>query len=161
MQQYDVKSYHASASGTATTESVRLKNVTVTSGTVSARNMAVADPAVSKSGTWSRTGTTVTVTINGNGLVDGQRVFLDVAAGTTMRDGVYEVSNVTANTFTVTSVTSGSATGTVTMYTNIYVELDTFNTIGLPVKIPGEGIYCPNGIFVGVGSSVTATVIYG
>jgi hypothetical protein len=161
MQQYDVKSYHASASGTATTESVRLKNVTVTSGTVSARNMAVADPAVSKSGTWSRTGTTVTVTINGNGLVNGQRVFLDVAAGTTMRDGVYEVSNVTANTFTVTSVTSGSATGTVTMYTNIYVELDTFNTVGLPVKIPGEGIYCPNGIFVGLGSSVTATVIYG
>jgi len=161
MQQYDVKSYHASASGTATTESVRLKNVTVTSGTVSARNMAVADPAVSKSGTWSRTGTTVTVTINGNGLVNGQRVFLDVAPGTTMRDGVYEVSNVTTNTFTVTSATSGSATGTVTMYTNIYVELDTFNTIGLPVKIPGEGIYCPNGIFVGVGSSVTATVIYG
>jgi hypothetical protein len=94
-------------------------------------------------------------------LVDGQRVFLDVAAGTTMRDGVYEVSNVTANTFTVTSVTSGSATGTVTMYTNIYVELDTFNTVGLPVKIPGEGIYCPNGIFVGLGASVTATVIYG
>ena len=161
MQQYDVKSYHASASGTATTESVRLKNVTVTSGTVSARNMAVADPAVSKSGTWSRTGTTVTVTINGNGLVNGQRVFLDVAAGTTMRDGVYEVSNVTTNTFTVTSVTSGSATGTVTMYTTIYVELDTFNTVGLPVKIPGEGIYCPNGIFVGLGASVTATVIYG
>ena len=161
MQQYDVKSYHASTSGTATTESVRLKNVTVTSGTVSARNMAVADPAVSKSGTWSRTGTTVTVTINGNGLVNGQRVFLDVAAGTTMRDGVYEVSNVTTNTFTVTSATSGAATGTVTMYTNIYVELDTFNTVGLPVKIPGEGIYCPNGIFVGVGSSVTATVIYG
>jgi hypothetical protein len=161
MQQYDVKSYHASASGTATTESVRLKNVTVTSGTVSARNMAVADPAVSKSGTWSRTGTTVTVTINGNGLVNGQRVFLDVAAGTTMRDGVYEVSNVTTNTFTVTSVTSGAATGTVTMYTNIYVELDTFNTVGLPVKIPGEGIYCPNGIYVGVGPSVTATVIYG
>jgi hypothetical protein len=101
------------------------------------------------------------VTINGNGLVNDQRVFLDVAPGTTMRDGVYEVSNVTTNTFTVTSATSGSATGTVTMYTNIYVELDTFNTVGLPVKIPGEGIYCPNGIFVGVGSSVTATVIYG
>ena len=161
MQQYDVKSYHASASGTATTESVRLKNVTVTSGTVSARNMAVADPATLQSGTWSRTGALVTVTINNNGLTNGQRVFLDVAAGTTMRDGVYEVSNVTTNTFTVTSVTSGSATGTVTMYTNIYVELDTFNTVGLPVKIPGEGIYCPNGIFVGVGSSVTATVFYG
>jgi hypothetical protein len=161
MQQYDVKSYHASASGIATTNPVRLKNVLVTTGTVSARNMAVADPATSQSGTWSRTGALVTVTINNNGLTNGQRVFLDVAAGTTMRDGVYEVSNVTTNTFTVTSATSGSATGTVTMYTNIYVELDTFNTIGLPVKIPGEGIYCPNGIYVGVGSSVTATVIYG
>ena len=159
--QYDVKSYHAKASGNATTYAVRLKGVTVTSATVSARNMAIADPTVSKSGTWSRSGTTVTVTINGNGLTNGQRVFLDVAAGTTMRDGVYEVSNVATNTFTVTSVITGSATGTVTMYTNIYVELDTFNTIGLPVKIPGEGIYCPNGIFVGVGSSVTATVIYG
>jgi hypothetical protein len=161
MMQTDVKSYHASASGTATTNPVRLKNVTVSSATVSARNMAVTDPTVSKSGTWSRTGTTVTVTINGNGLVNGQRVFLDVAAGTTMRDGVYTVSNVTTNTFTVTSATSGVASGTVTMYTSIYLELDTFNTIGLPIKVPGEGIYCPNGIFVGLGSSVTATVMYG
>ena len=159
--QYDVKSYHASASGNAMTYAVRLKGVTVTSSTVSARNMAIADPSVSKSGTWSRTGTTVTVTINNNGLANGQRVFLDVAAGTTMRDGMYTVSNVATNTFTVTSATSGVASGTVTMYTNIYVELDTFNTVGLPVPIPGEGIYCPNGIFVGVGSSVTATVIYG
>jgi hypothetical protein len=159
--QYDVKSYHASASGNATTSPVRLKGITVTTGTVSARNMAVANPAVSKSGTWSRTGTAVTVTINGNGLVNGQRVFLDVAAGTTMRDGVYEVANVTTNTFTVVSVTSGTANGTVTMYTDIYLEVDTYNTVGLPVLIPGEGINCPNGIFVGVGSNVTATVIYG
>ena len=159
--QYDVKSYHASASGNATTYAVRLKGVTVTTATVSARNMAIADPSVKKTGTWSRTGTLVTVTINDNGLANGQRVFLDVAAGTTMRDGMYEVSNVTTNTFTVTSATSGTASGTVTMYTNIYVELDTFNTIGLPVPVPGEGIYCPNGIFVGLGSSVTATVLYG
>jgi len=159
--QYDVKSYHASTSGNVTTSPVRLKGITVTTGTVSARNMAVANPVVSKSGTWSRTGTAVTVTINDNGLTNGQRVFLDVAAGTTMRDGVYEVSNVTTNTFTVVSVTSGTATGTVTMYTDIYLEIDTFNTVGLPIKIPGEGIYCPNGFFVGVGSSVTATVFYG
>ena len=159
--QYDVKSYHATTSGNATTYAVRLKGLTVTTGTVSARNMAIADPSVKKTGTWSRSGTTVTVTINGNGLTNGQRVFLDVAAGTTMRDGVYEVSNVAANTFTVTSVTSGTASGTVTMYTNIYVEVDTYNTIGLSMPVPGEGVYCPNGIFVGLGSSVTATVIYG
>lgn len=161
MMQYDVKSYIAKESGTAVNYRTRLKGITVTSSTVSARNIAVADPTVVKSGTWSRSGTLVTVTITGNGLTNGDRVFLDVATGTTMRDGVYTVSNVTANTFTVTSVTSGTANGTVDMYTKLYLELDTYNTIGLPVKIPGEGILCENGIFVGLGSSVTATIFYG
>jgi hypothetical protein len=78
-----------------------------------------------------------------------------------MRDGVYLVSNVTANTFTVTSVTSGNANGTLVMYTDIIVEIDTFNTVGLPIRIPGDGILCENGMFVGLGTSVTATVFYG
>ena len=161
MMQYDVKSYIAKDSGTAVNYRTRLKGITVTSGTVSARNIAVADPTVVKSGTWSRSGTLVTVTITNNGVANGDRVFLDVATGTTMRDGVYAVSNATQNTFTVTSATSGTANGTVDMYSSIYLELDTYNTIGLPVKIPGEGILCENGIFVGVGSSVTATIFYG
>ena len=159
--QYDVKTYHASASGTAVNYRTRLKGITLSSATVSLRNIAVADPTVFKSGTWSRTGTTVTVTINGNGLTNGQRVFLDVAPGTTMRDGMYEVSNVATNTFTVTSVTSGSATGTVTMYTSIYAEFDTYQTVGFPIFVPGEGILCDNGIYVGLGPSVTATIFYG
>ena len=159
--QYDVKSYLANQSSIAVNYRTRLKGVTVTSATVSARNIAIADPTVVKSGTWDRSGTLVTVTITNNGVADGDRVFLDVAAGTTMRDGVYMVSNATQNTFTVTSVTSGTANGTVDMYTDILLELDTYNTIGLPVKIPGEGILCENGIFVGVGANVTATVFYG
>ena len=160
-QQYDVKTYHASASGTAVNYRTRLKQIILSPATVSLRNFAVADPTVFKSGTWSRTGTTVTVTINGNGLTNGQRVFLDIAPGTTMRDGVYEVSNVTTNTFTVTSVTSGVASGTVTMYTSILAEFDTYQTVSIPVKIPGEGILCDNGIYVGLGASVTATITYG
>jgi hypothetical protein len=159
--QYDVKSYIAKTSGTAVNYRTRLKGITLSSATVSLRNIAVADPTVFKSGTWSRTGTTVTVTINGNGLTNGQRVFLDVAPGTTMRDGMYEVSNVSTNTFTVTSVTSGVASGTVTMYTSIYAEFDTYQTVSIPIKIPGEGILCPNGIYVGLGPSVTATIVYG
>jgi hypothetical protein len=161
MMQYDVKSYIAKDSGTAVNYRTRLKGITVTSSTVSARNIAVADPTVVKSGTWDRSGTLVTVTITNNGVANGDRVFLDVATGTTMRDGVYAVSNATQNTFTVTSATSGTANGTVDMYSSIYLELDTYNTIGLPVKIPGEGILCENGIFVGVGANVTATVFYG
>ena len=157
--QYDVKSAHQSASGTAVSYATRLKGITVTSGTASARNIGIADPTVSKSGTYSQTTTTITVTITGHGLVNGQRVFLDFTTGTS-RDAVFSVTVTDANVFTVTSTTA-STSGNVTMYTTILLELDTFNTVGLPVQIPGEGIYCPNGIYVGLGNSVTATIYYG
>ena len=157
--QYDVKSAHQSASGTAVSYATRLKGITVTSGTASARNIGIADPTVSKSGTYSQTTTTITVTIAGHGLVNGQRVFLDFTTGTS-RDAVFEVTVTNANVFTVTSTTA-STSGNVTMYTTILLELDTFNTVGLPIQIPGEGIYCPNGIYVGLGNSVTATIYYG
>jgi hypothetical protein len=157
--QYDVKSAHQSASGTAVSYATRLKGITVTSGTASARNIGIADPTVSKSGTYSQTTTTITVTITAHGLVNGQRVFLDFTTGTS-RDAVFSVTVTDANVFTVTSTTA-STSGNVTMYTTILLELDTFNTVGLPVQIPGEGIYCPNGIYVGLGNSVTATIYYG
>jgi hypothetical protein len=157
--QYDVKAIHQSASGTAVSYATRLKGITVTSGTSSIRNMAVADPTVSKSGTYSQTTTTITVTITGHGLVNGQRVFLDFTTGTS-RDAVFAVTVTNANVFTVTSTTA-STSGNVTMYTTLLLELDTFSTVGLPIRIPGEGIYCPNGVYVGLGNSVTATIYYG
>ena len=157
--QYDVKAIHQSASGTAVSYATRLKGITVTSGTSSIRNMAVADPTVSKSGTYSQTTTTITVTIAGHGLVNGQRVFLDFTTGTS-RDAVFAVTVTNANVFTVTSTTA-STSGNVTMYTTLLLELDTFSTVGLPIRIPGEGIYCPNGVYVGLGNSVTATIYYG
>jgi hypothetical protein len=157
--QYDVKAIHQSASGTAVDYATRLKGITITPGTIGFRNIGIADPTVSKSGTYSQTTTTITVTITAHGLVNGQRVFLDFTSGTS-RDAVFEVAVTNANVFTVTSTTA-SATGNVTMYTTILLEVDTFTTVGLPIEIPGEGIYCPNGIYVGLGSSVTATVFYG
>jgi hypothetical protein len=157
--QYDVKSAHCEASGTAVNYATRLKSVTVTSGTSSLRNIAVADPTVSKSGTYSQTSTTVTVTITGHGLASGQRVFLDFTSGTS-RDAVFTVTVTDANVFTVTSTTA-TTSGNVTMYTTILLEIDTYSTVGIPVLIPGEGIYCPNGIYVGLGNSVTGTIYYG
>jgi hypothetical protein len=95
-----------------------------------------------------------------HGFTTGQRVFLDFTSGTG-RDGVYAVTSTGDNTFTCADVASTTTSGNVTAYSSIAVEIDTYNTVGLPIKIPGEGIYCPNGIFVGCGSSVTATVCYG
>jgi hypothetical protein len=164
MMQYDVKSARATGTGLLVTQiPVRLKSITVTSATVSARNVAVCDPTVQESGTYARTSpsATITVTIANHGFVTGQRVFLDFTSGAG-RDATYPITRVDDNTFTcvdtgVTSTTSGN----VTAYSSIALEIDTYNTVGLPILIPGEGIYCPNGIFVGCGSSVTATVFYG
>lgn len=159
--QYDVTAGYATGPGVLITSNRnRLKGLTVTSGTVSARNMAVCDPTTKKSGTYSQTLFVITVTITAHGLTNGQRVFLETLTGTS-RAGVYPITYVNANSFTVTAANSTSASGNVNMYPDMYVEIDTFNTVGLPVKIPGEGILCPNGFFVGVGASVTCSVFYG
>jgi hypothetical protein len=161
--QTDVKSARAANTGLLVTQiPVRLKSITVTSATVSARTTCVCDPTVQESGTYSRTNpsATITVTIVNHGLETGDRVFLDFTSGAG-RDGAYTITRTGDDTFTCADVATTTTSGNVTAYSSIALEIDTFNTIGLPVLIPGEGIYCPNGIFVGCGSSVTATVFYG
>jgi hypothetical protein len=160
--QYDVLAKHVSASSTAINFATRLKNFTVTSGTSSLRNAAICDPTVYKSGTYDRPAadTTVTVTITAHGLTTGDRVFMDFTTGTA-NDGVYTITKLTANTFTVTTAASTATSGNATFYSVILVEVDTYSTVGLPILIPGEGIRCPNGIYVGLGGSVTATIYYG
>jgi hypothetical protein len=160
--QYDVLAKHVSASSTAINFATRLKNFTVTSGTSSLRNAAICDPTVYKSGTYDRPAadTTVTVTITAHGLTTGDRVFMDFTTGTA-NDGVYTITKLTANTFTVTTAASTATSGNATFYSVILLEVDTYSTVGLPILIPGEGIRCPNGIYVGLGGSVTATIYYG
>jgi hypothetical protein len=143
-----------------TTQRTRLKGICVTSLTVSARNMAVCEPTTVKSGTYSQTLLVITVTIAAHGLVNGQRVFLEILTGNS-RAGVYPITYINANSFSVAAIPSQTASGNVNMYPGLIVELDTFNSVGLPIKIPGEGILCPNGFFVGTGPSVTCSVFYG
>lgn len=71
------------------------------------------------SGTYSRTGTTVTVTYAGHDLEAGSKVLLDYTTGTAT-DGTYNVTIVDANTFTVTDPSSGSTSGNVTLKLRIW-----------------------------------------
>jgi len=159
--QYDVTAAYVKSSGLlVTTAPTRLKGCTVTSGTSSLRNVAACDPTTAKSGTYSQTGTTATITITAHGLTNGQRVFVDFTTGTS-RDGVYAITYINANSFSVTTANSVSTSGNVSTYSGIYLELDTYSTVGLSVDIPGEGIYCKNGMFFGCGPSVTAMIYYG
>ena len=161
MMQTDVKSLYIKSSGVQVTpHPTRLKGCVVTSGTSSLRNVAACATSTVISGTYSQTTNTITITITNHGLTNGQRVFVDCLTGTG-RDGMYTITYIDANSFSVTSAASASTSGNVNVYPTIYMELDTYSTVGLSVLIPGQGIYCANGLFFGCGPSVTAMVYYG
>lgn len=88
-----------------------------------------------KTGTYSRSGTTITVTIAAHGLITGDRVQLDFTTGTAT-DGSYIATVTASNTFTVTDTVSGATSGNVTLQTHIR---DSFNVIG--VTDFGTGLY--------------------
>ena len=67
---------------------------------------------ISKASTYTRSGTTVTVTSEAHGLVNGDTVFIDFTSGGA-GDGHYTVSNVASNTFDLAGNSgSGTITGT-------------------------------------------------
>jgi hypothetical protein len=70
------------------------------------------------SGTYSQSGTTVTVTATAHGLIAGNSIYSDITSGTGV-DGVYTVATVTdANTFTYTAGTSLTTSGNITLRRN-------------------------------------------
>ena len=158
--QYDVKSYHNTASGLAVPYRTRLKGVLISPTTSVSFNTVIVDD-VTQTGTYNVPGsTTCTVTITAHGLTTGDRVYLDFTSGTTT-DDAYTVTVLTANTFTVT-VTSATTNGNVTMYAKLLTEIDCSNGTSFYTLIPGEGILATTGIRVFLPSaSVTSTIFYG
>ena len=158
--QYDVKSYHNTASGLAVPYRTRLKGVLISPTTSVSFNTVIVDD-VTQTGTYNVPGsTTCTVTITAHGLTTGDRVYLDFTSGTTT-DNAYTVTVLTANTFTVT-VTSATTNGNVTMYAKLLTEIDCSNGTSFYTLIPGEGILATTGIRVFLPSaSVTSTIFYG
>lgn len=74
------------------------------------------DNGANLSGTYSQSGTTVTVTATAHGLTTGNYAYLDFTSGTAV-DGSYEVTVTGANTFTVTQA-SRTTSGNVTLRRN-------------------------------------------
>ena len=73
-----------------------------------------------KTGTYSQSGTTVTISISSHGVAVSDRITLDYTSGSAV-DGVFNVASVTdANTFTVTAASSASNSGNVTMKVTDY-----------------------------------------
>jgi hypothetical protein len=90
----------------------------------------------SRSGTYSQSATTVTITINDHGFSNGDSIYIDFTSGgasstTPSSDGVYAISNVATNTFDVTLVASLTTSGNVTVYSRkpyeaLFISNNTF-----------------------------------
>ena len=106
-----------------------------------------------KTGTYSRTGTTVTVTMTAHGFSTGNVLAIDFTSGTAL-DGNYTITSTGANTFTLTTVASGSTSGNVeasTSFTNIGAVA---NTIG--VLFTATGVGSGTGVAIDMAASATA-----
>lgn len=158
--QYDVKSYHNTASGLAVPYRARLKGVLISPTTSTTYNTTIVDD-IAQTGTYDIPGTsTCTVTIANHGLTTGDRVYLDFTSGTAVGN-TYAVTVIDANTFTVVDGVL-TTSGNVTMYKYLLCEMDCSTGTSFYTLIPGEGVLATVGIRVWLPpANVTSTIFYG
>lgn len=97
--------------------------------------------ANAKSGTYSRTGTTITITYNLHGLSNGDVIYADFTSGTGT-DGYYLISNVTTNTFDLTDSVSGSTSGNVSYKKSLaYGTISTYSSGVVKLTNKGTGLF--------------------
>ena len=97
-------SAHADINGAYSVNIIDRDNFAITAPTAAARAGNV---------TWTNSGTTtIQVTINNHGLVNGSQVMLDFTSGTAV-DGVYTVTDAAANTFNIVVTSPNTTSGDV------------------------------------------------
>lgn len=157
MMQTDVKSQHGGVSGLMVPYRTRLKGAVVFPFAGATEYTVLVDN-ISISGTYARATTTATITATNHGLKAGDWVYLDWD----LTDNPYQVQTAAnANTFTVTVANSGAASGNVTVYNDVLLQLDSSNQTAYNVAIPGEGVLAHYGIRLFLGANTHITVFYG
>ena len=166
--QYDVKASHLSGTGLMVSGRVRLKNL-IYLGTGTAGSIDVFDTTTAPvtTATYARSGYTVTVTQAAHGLVSGQNIGItfSVATGVSATAGNYVVTKLTADTFTITDINTGTiAGGTVCVYsTGKWMAGFNTSTAVQPFQVlfPGEGVLAQNGVYAYVTNISFQTIQYG
>ena len=158
--QYDVKSYHNTATGVAVNYRTRIKGIVISPSTTSTLSVSFANN-VPELATYDIPGTTVcTVTYANHGLAVGDRVVLNFTTGSAVPD-TYTVVTAATNTFTVTTAVL-TTSGNVTLYQDVLVEIDCATGTAFYTLIPGEGVLASAGIYAFLPSgTVTSTIFYG
>jgi len=166
--QTDVKQAHINASGFMVLGRNRVRSISFT-GTSSAGSVALFDTTVAPvtTATYGRSGTTVTVSSTAHGLVTGDVRGFDFAAGTggTATNGNYTITRLTADTFTITDINSGSITagaslvyGAKWLMSFDVAASDTFNNTPI---IPAEGVLVANGVYAQISNLLAVNIFYG
>jgi hypothetical protein len=169
MMQYDVKQAHLNGSGIFVVGPTRIKALSLT-GSATAGQLSVFDTITAPvtTGTYARSGTTVTVTQTAHGLTTGQIIGIDFGAGTggTATNGNYIVTVTNSSTFTVTDINSGSITAGAAMVYSTGKWLMTYDVAAgdsynnSPV-IPGEGVRVDTGVYGYITNLTAANIYYG
>jgi hypothetical protein len=168
MNQTDVKQAHLNNSGFLVLGRNRVKGISFT-GSATAGFVALFDTITAPvtTATYGRSGTTVTVTQSSHGLVTGQSIGIDFAAGTggAATNGNYIVTVTNSSTFTVTDINSGTITASPAMvYSSRWLMTydvaasDTFNNAPF---IPEDGVLAVNGIYAHMSNVVACNIYYG
>jgi hypothetical protein len=165
--QYDVLSAHLNVSGQMVVGRNRLKGL-ISMGTATAGTINFWDTTTAPvSATYGRSGNTVTVTRVAHGFSTGEAVGLTFSldvSGRAATNGNYLVTVLTADTYTVTDINSGTVTaGTaVSQGTRWLASYDT-NTASdvVTLLIPGEGILARTGIYAQLANQTGLTIFYG
>ena len=167
--QYDVKQAHLNGSGIMVPFRTRIKGISVT-GTASAGQLTIFDTLTAPitTGTYGRSGTTVTITQSAHGLTTGQVIGIDFAAGTggTATNGNYAVTVTNSSTFTITDINSGTITASPTLVYSTGKWLLSYDVAGgdyynnAPI-IPGEGIKAVTGVYGYLVNLAAANIYYG
>jgi len=168
MNQTPVKQAHINASGFMVLGRNRVKAISFT-GSATAGYVTLFDTTVAPvtTATYGRSGTTITVSATGHGLVTGQVIGIDFAAGTggTATNGNYPVTVTNANTFTVTDINSGSITAGASMvYANRWIMTydvaanDSYNNSPF---IPDDGVVVTDGVYAQMSNVVAVNIYYG
>ena len=165
--QTDVKAGHLNNNGFVVLGRNRLKAVSMV-GTATAGTLDIFDTITAPvSATYARTAAVITVTKVAHGLVTGDVVGLAfaTASGTSGTNGNYSITRLTADTFSVTDINSGTiAGGTAVTYSSLWVvsyDIGAADLFGNFALIPGEGILIRNGIYLSMSNITSANVYYG
>jgi hypothetical protein len=168
MNQTNVKQAHLNGSGFLVMGRNRIKGISFT-GTATAGFVALFDTVTAPvtTATYGRSGTTVTVSATAHGLVTGNVIGIDFAAGTggTATNGNYSITRVDANSFTLTDINTGSITaGAAMVYSSKWLlsydtsATDVFNNS--PV-ISSDGVLAVNGIYAHMSNVTSCNIYYG